>query len=111
MPFHQRLHFITDEAEKEKYRSEYSKELSRFGYAIEVIEKYKTSNGTLPKADEIKYAVVILDEQKAELESKQNKLYYELQNYTNLKKNADNILGISDTAPSRNYITNHLHSL
>ena len=103
-PFHQQLRFITNEAEKEKYRSEYSKELSRFNYAVEVMEKSKNSNGTLPKADEIKNTVAILEEQRTELETEQDKLYFELQRYTAIKKNADNILGISETEISKKEI-------
>ena len=93
-PFHQRLRFITDEAEREKYRSDYSKELSRFDYAVEVMEKSKTSNGALPKSTDIKSAVDTLNDQKAELEAKLDRLYYELQHYKTLKRNADTILGI-----------------
>jgi len=83
--------------EKEKYKAEKRNQIERYNKAVEIINRSKNPDGTLPKTADINIEIEKLEKLKENISIKNNKIKNKLSNYKNIKHNIEQILA-DDTA-------------
>lgn len=76
---------------KEKFMSEHSQEINRYQYSVEIINRSKKIDGSLPKAAEINAEIQKYQIQKEDIEKNLNKMELLLSNYLNIQDNISHL--------------------
>lgn len=90
-PYISGLYACKTENDREKYKADNKAQLERFEKAVEVINRSKNPNGTLPKAVDLNLETEKRKKLKERIETQNLETLAELNNYKNLQKSLDDV--------------------